>query len=152
MIRMESDGDFDMVKELMAETRRDGEVAVKAAVVHLEAQTKITLTGDRAGRVYRVPGTQVDYVASAPGEAPASVTGTLRTAVQHTEPVSSQTEISADVGVDLSRVPYARRLEFGGFHTAPNGTMVRVAPRPYLRSTFTREQFRVDRILQGLLP
>jgi hypothetical protein len=36
------------------------------------------LRGQRSGRMYRIPGTKVDYRASAPGEAPAVRTGIFR--------------------------------------------------------------------------
>lgn len=41
-------------------------------------QTVQNLAGARSGRTYKVPGTQVTYTASAPGEYPAVATGNLR--------------------------------------------------------------------------
>ena len=41
-------------------------------------RTVQNLAGARSGRTYKVPGTQVTYTASAPGEYPAVATGNLR--------------------------------------------------------------------------
>lgn len=54
---------------------------LRLSAVFLKGAIKEKLTGNRTGRVYRVPGTKTLYTASAPGEPPASRTGTLRNAI-----------------------------------------------------------------------
>ena len=40
-----------------------------------------SMTGQKSGRVYKIPGTDRTYQASAPGQAPAAPTGFLRTSI-----------------------------------------------------------------------
>ena len=51
--------------------------AVSAAFTGMIA----SMTGQKSGRVYKIPGTDRTYQASAPGQAPAAPTGFLRTSI-----------------------------------------------------------------------
>lgn len=94
-----------------------------------------TLSGNRSGRRYRVPGTSVFYTASAPGEPPAVRLGGLRRSIQ-SEVVQEQGEYVGLVGTDLD---YGLFLE--------NGTS-KMLPRPWLVPTFEREQENIQAILR----
>jgi hypothetical protein len=56
--------------------------ALRAAADIGRNATLVNLSGTRTGIVYFVPGTQVQYTASAPGEYPAIATGNLRQSVK----------------------------------------------------------------------
>jgi len=58
------------------------EKALYAAANEGRTQVLKNLTGSRSGIRYKVPGTNVMYTASAPGEYPASATGLLRSTIQ----------------------------------------------------------------------
>ena len=61
-------------------------------------QTVKNLAGSRTGRTYKVPGTQVTYTASAPGEFPAVATGNLRERVDRK--VVNTDEVQVGTGVE----------------------------------------------------
>lgn len=113
---------------------------VQLAGVYLKSKIKLKLSGNRSGRVYRVPGTKTLYTASAPGEAPASRTGTLRNAIvmKVTKTVNT---VAAHVGPKkLGPDPgYAFYLEFG---------TRKMSPRPFLRPVFKEEKGQVEFILK----
>lgn len=112
-------------KELRAEL--DKQLRIRAEIALQIARNEIleTLSGDRTGRVYRVPGTKRTYVASAPGEPPAVMLGHLRQEIL-TEIQETDKEIIAAIG---SPLPYSLRLELGDD---------RVKPRPWLRPSLQR--------------
>jgi hypothetical protein len=56
--------------------------ALRAAADIGRNATLVNLSGTRTGIVYFVPGTQVQYTASAPGEYPAVATGNLKQSVK----------------------------------------------------------------------
>ena len=56
--------------------------ALRAAADIGRNATVVNLSGTRTGIVYLVPGTQVEYTASAPGEYPAVATGNLKQSVK----------------------------------------------------------------------
>jgi len=95
------------------------------AVDLVRNEVEETLTGDRHGRMYFVPGTRQDYIASAPGEAPASRLGDLRRSVKGGLEMY-RGMLTGFVGSDLD---YAPLLEFG---------TVRMEPRPWLGPSFDR--------------
>jgi len=103
-----------------------GEKGLWAAGEHLRGALRITLSGQRHGRWYRVPGTKKDYQASAPGEAPAVRTGDLK------KRVASSLERNADESTLMvgTNAPQGKILEFG---------TSQIAPRPWMRPTVTRE-------------
>ena len=161
-----------LVADLTREAMDDAEMAIFEAGTVVSNRIKTRLTGQRTGRVYRVPGTETaTYTASAPGESPAVLTGALRNAIA-VSPVRRTTDtVEVDVGVGAAPgargLPYARRLEYGGFHTQGEtvtvrgtegfftvkaGTLIRTAPRPYLRPGFEEARAEVDNLLRTLMP
>jgi hypothetical protein len=76
-----------------------------------------TLTGNRSGREYYVPGTHKKYTASAAGEAPASVTGGLRTSYEIV--VKSDTEAIVTSGLKSGNYYLATMLEKGTKYMKP---------------------------------
>lgn len=100
-------------------------------------ETLKTLSGNRSGRTYKVPGTQRTYTASAPGEAPAQATGELRQSVKISVDIEGA-EIIGKVGTDL---PYAPCLEYG---------TKKMAARPWLRPSLEKSEPEIKRALGGL--
>jgi hypothetical protein len=148
-VTYQDEGWNDLVVELVAESLQAAENAVNDAAQYTRGAVVEKLAGARTGRVYRVPGTRTaTYRASAPGEPPAVMLGNLRKNVNASKAVVDGNTVSAEVGVDGQIVPYARRLEFGGFSTAANGARVYVAPRPYLRPTFFEQESVIVNILE----
>lgn len=93
-----------------------------------------TLSGDRSGRTYNVPGTKRTYTASAPGEPPAVATAQLRESVR-TEVSVEAGKITGRVGTELEK---GRHLEFGTRY---------MKPRPWLRISFFKALDEVKSIL-----
>ncbi len=101
------------------------------------------LSGTRHGRTYRVPGTKnAYYIASAPGEPPASPTGTTIKANVDQEIKGTKKGAEAAVGVkdegDVGVV--AITLEKG---------RRKMAPRPYILPSFQLTAGTIKRILSG---
>ena len=67
------------------------------------------LSGPRTGRVYKVPGTNRTYIASAPGEPPAVQVGDLRKSVKSGVEKDGR-DVIGFVGSDLPKAPM---LEYG---------------------------------------
>jgi hypothetical protein len=107
---------------------------MQKATQAVRTETLKTFQGNRSGRVYRVPGTKKTYIASSPGEAPASATGTLRQHIR-TEITVEGRAIVGGVGTDVKYGPW---LEFG---------TVNILPRPWLRPSFERAEEEVKKIL-----
>lgn len=85
------------------------------------------LVGDRTGREYRIPGSTRTYRASLPGEAPATVTGRLRSSYRFTV----RDEGNQKIGEVGSPLDYSAYLEYG---------TSRMAPRPHvLPAYYSRE-------------
>ena len=64
-------------------------------------KTVQNLAGARSGHTYRVPGTQVYYTASAPGEFPAVATGNLRERVDRKVVNTSEVQVGTAVEYGL---------------------------------------------------
>lgn len=64
-----------------------------------------SMTGQKSGRIYKIPGTGRRYQASAPGQAPAVRTGFLRTSIT----ISPVNEYEYIISI---AAPYGRILEF----------------------------------------
>lgn len=117
---------------------------MKQALLYFEGQLKVTLSGQRHGRVYTVPKTHVKYTASAPGEPPAVMLSNLKNSVGHSGPTWDSYSVGGEVGVGLGTKPgggevdpektYARRLELGGIDSRG----IYIAPRPYMAPTAER--------------
>ena len=105
-----------------------------AAAQEVRNETIRTLSGNRTGRTYRVPGTQVTYTASAPGEAPAVQTGQLRNSVRDNV-YKREKSVVGEVGTELMKGLWLEK-----------GTK-NMAPRPWLEVSFQRAQPRVREIL-----
>ncbi len=105
---------------MLSETMR--ERMLEAAIL-VRNNTVEALSGSRSGRVYRVPGTSVTYVASAPGEPPAVQLGDLRKSVKFGVEVEDGSVVGF-VGSELDKAPM---LEYGTRN---------MAARPWLRPSF----------------
>jgi phage gpG-like protein len=113
---------------------------VLKATLRFESGVKRTLTGPRTGRIYTFGKRQ--HQASAPGEAPALLTGQLRNSITHTMPHwDTDNQVRAEVGTALLK---AAILEFGG--VAGNGA--RILPRPYIEVTWVEMQDELESILE----
>ncbi len=112
------------------------------ASVFLKGAIKVKLTGNRSGRVYRVPGTKVFYTASAPGEPPASRLGDLKGAISHRV---NKNKLEAFVGPRLlgsdPDKQYPKWLELG----TPKGQM---SPRPYMAPSFQENKAAIVQIMK----
>ena len=86
------------------------------ATVTLFRAVQQEMTGTRTGRTYKVPGTQREYRASAPGEAPARRTGRTANSYRYV--------IEDDKGIVGSPMKEALFLERG---------TSKMAPRPHLQ-------------------
>lgn len=93
-----------------------------------------TLSGDRSGRVYKVPGTSKTYVASSPGQPPAVQLGDLRKSIKG----GVEEEGGSIVGFVGTELPKGPMLEFG---------TSRMAARPWLRPSFEKSADKVKEIL-----
>lgn len=122
-------------REFQQFVTQNGFNAVYAATQYMQGKLQETLSGNRSGRTYTVPGTGVQYTASAPGEAPAVRLGDLRRSID-TKVERGDTKIEGYVGTDLD---YGLYLERGTLH---------ILPRPWLAPTFERERDEVQRILE----
>lgn len=121
-------GEKEFVEGLLDEALEDGRVEVDRVVVRIVNTAKRVLTGQRTGRLYKVSRTGRPHIASAPGEAPAVLTGRLRNSIAGEKARVRGTEVRAEWGTN---VEYARRLENGG----RNRDGSRFYPRPWVRPT-----------------
>ena len=96
------------------------------------------LSGHRNGRTYRIPYTQANYRASAPGEAPAARTGTLKNSWGIIA-MGSAALGRYSSGIQTN-VPYAELLE--------NGTS-RMAARPFREKIIQRASPRIGDIFRS---
>lgn len=121
------------IKEVSAEIEKTAKERMEKAVVEVRNEVLQTLSGNRSGRTYKVPGTQKIYTASSPGEPPASATGALRQSITF-EVEGEGKKIIGRVG---SNTKYAPMLEFG---------TSRMAARPWLRKSFEQSEQKVEEI------
>jgi phage gpG-like protein len=135
-------GKDTVAEEEFAKLRPSAEKAVFRAALYFEGAVKRKLSGARTGRIYRIGRKGRVHQASAPGEAPASLTGKLRQSITHTDPQWVGDNVFVEVGTSL---PYAAILEYGG--VSWNGG--RILPRPYMASTYLEEAEALDAILEG---
>ena len=121
-------------KEIIKNLEQEGVKRMLVAVNEVRNQTLEVLSGSRTGRQYKVPGTQVIYTASAPGEPPAVATGQLRQSVKTAVEGEGRTVVGL-VGTDL---PKGKMLEYGTMN---------ILPRPWLRVAFDKSTAKVREIL-----
>jgi hypothetical protein len=123
---------FDEAVKKIVDTSKD---RVHEAVNEVRNTTLETLTGERTGRMYTIPGTNKEYQASAPGEPPAIQLGDLFKSVKGGVDKEND-KVIGYVGTDLD---HGRVLEFG----RRDGHM---APRPWLRISFEKAEAKVKEI------
>lgn len=148
------------LKELQR-LRQPAELAVDRAGLLLESEVKRTLGpdgGPRTGAIYIVPPSSARgrvgrggrarprknpprYQASAPGEPPAIMHGTLRQSITHSPPKWDGWTVSTEVGTNQ---PQGRRLEWGGVDKRG----VRILPRPYFEPSALRAEPAIERLLE----
>jgi len=121
-------------KEIIKNLEQEGVKRMLQAVNEVRNTTLETLSGNRTGRTYRVPGTQRFYTASAPGEAPASATGELRQSVS----TAVEGEGRTVVGYVGTNKIQGKMTEYGTRN---------MAPRPWLRVSFEKSLDAVKTIL-----
>jgi len=115
--------------------RKHARLYVEALARDTEAEAKKTiLRGAKTGLFYKVPGTQVFYQASAPGESPAPRTGILANSIH----IAIISDYVVQVGSDLK---YSR-IEFGWGN---------VAPRPFLRPSVDKTMLKKDAISDAIM-
>lgn len=140
-------------EEALQELRPEAEHNVLRAAIHLVNAIKVTLTGERSGRTYKVSKTGRLHVASAPGEPPAVLYGNLRNSIGMSairwEGMTVTVEVGVGLGAKAGNVDpertYARRLELGGLDSRG----VRILPRPYIEPTVVREEQALNALLEG---
>lgn len=108
------------------------------AINEVRNTTLETLSGQRTGRVYQVPGSQVTYTASAPGEPPATRVGDLKKSV-HAGVEDEDGSVVGYVGIPKGEKgdDYGPALEYG---------TSKMAARPWLHPSFEKSQERVQQI------
>lgn len=109
------------ISELTAQLQQRAHRVVVKTAATIEAEAKISMTGKKSGRIYRVRG-GIEHQASAPGEAPAVETANLITSIA----VVQESDLRAIVGTS---VEYGLHLEFG---------TSRMGPRPWLGPAFEK--------------
>lgn len=121
-------------KEIIKNLQQEGVKRMLVAVNEVRNQTMNTLSGSRTGRIYKVPGTQKTYTASAPGEAPAVATAELRQSVK-TAVEGEGRDVIGYVGTDKIQ---GKMTEYGTKN---------MAARPWLRVSFEKATDKVREIL-----
>ncbi len=129
-IRLESH-----LKEVMDSFKEVARERMLEAVQVVRDKVNETLSQPGHGKVYKVPGTSVEYTASAPGEPPATATGNLKKSV-HWSVEGEGADIVGRVGTDQD---YGKSLEYG---------TSKMAPRPWLRKSFEQEEGKVKQIFE----
>ena len=104
---------------------------LQEASLYMVGELRKTNSGQKSGRVYKVPGTQAEYTASAPGESPARRTGDLAKSFGW----EKKNDTTYIVGNDRK---YALHLEKG---------TSKMAPRPYFVSTFNANTDKIKELL-----
>jgi hypothetical protein len=115
---------FAAAKKLI---RAGSERNILAALMLWHKSLMEVLSGPRSGKVYKVPMTGKKYTASAPGEAPAQASGTLRVTYKYMLETSS----IIPTGIIGSPQSYAPKLQYG---------TSKMAPRPHLDVAYNRKK------------
>lgn len=110
--------------------------AVAVSAKQVESDIQRSMRGPKSGIVYKRKSTT--HQASAPGEAPAIDTGILRSSIAAKV---TKGGLSATIGVhDVTKVKYARRLEFGFVGTDSKGRTYNQAARPFVFPAFEQNK------------
>lgn len=120
------------IKEISRDLEQSRLKKMIKAVSTVRNNTMETLSGNRSGRTYHVPGTSRTYTASSPGEPPAQATGRLRQSVKYKVEHGGKT---GHVGTGLD---YGASLEYG---------TSKIKPRPWLKPSFSKSEREVKQIL-----
>jgi len=123
----------ERIDEAIKKIADHAEERMLEAVDEVRNATLETLSGSRSGRIYKVPGTGVDYTASAPGEPPAVQLGDLRKSVKG----GIEKEGKTVIGFVGSELPKASMLEMG---------TSKMLPRPWLRPSFEKSSDKIKEI------
>jgi hypothetical protein len=133
-------------EKLAAQIRSSADKRVAMAAMHLRGELIETVSGQRSGEEYKVPGTaSTRYTASAPGEAPAVLFGQLRNAMT-VKFEQDNKQIQAYIGV--RGVPYARRLELGFVGKDSLGRAYSMEPRPFFYITYEQQRNTIKKIMR----
>ena len=122
---------FDVARKLIKE---GSEKNVLSALMVWHKSLMEVLSGSRSGKVYKVPMTSRSYTASAPGEAPAIATSTLKT----TYKFKMETSFPTPMGIIGSPQKHAYMLEYG----TPN-----MKPRPHLKRAYNEKKKEIHEAL-----
>ena len=123
----------ERIDEAIKKIADHAEERMLEAVDEVRNATLETLSGSRSGRIYKVPGTGVEYTASAPGEPPAVQLGDLRKSVKG----GVEKEGKTVIGFVGSELPKASMLEMG---------TSKMLPRPWLRPSFEKSSDKIKEI------
>jgi len=123
----------ERIDEAIKKIADHAEERMLEAVNEVRNATLETLSGSRSGRIYKVPGTGVEYTASAPGEPPAVQLGDLRKSVKG----GIEKEGKDVIGFVGSELPKASMLEMG---------TSKMLPRPWLRPSFEKSSDKIKEI------
>jgi HK97 gp10 family phage protein len=118
----------EVIKQIEATNKRN----LTNATVTLFRAVQKKLTGPRTGETYKVPGTQKEYTASAPGEPPARRTGALANSIKY-RLINNDTS-----GIVGTNNDYAMPLEKG---------TSKMKPRPYFQPAVDESLSEIKRIL-----
>jgi HK97 gp10 family phage protein len=117
---------------------KEFEKALLKSAITVRNQVINNLTGQRAGRLYKVPATMRVYRASKPFEFPATRLGHLRNSYKYIVKGRGM-RAKAFVGSDLD---YSHYLEYGTY---------KMKPRPHLKQAFKVSRKKIYSHFRGLL-
>jgi HK97 gp10 family phage protein len=129
---------INYIDEVNAEiSNKLGQQLLKSAIL-LRNELVRNLSGQGAGKRYRVAGTNRFYTASVAGAFPATRLGNLKKSYKY-KVMGQGVKMKAFVGSDL---PYAHYLEYGTY---------KMAPRPHLIPTMKQVKPKIERLFKGIL-
>jgi len=128
----------DLPKLANSELPRLFEKAVLKSTIIVSNAVKRKLSGQRSGKMYKVPATNRTYQASAPFEPPAVRLGHLRNSYIYTVDGTG----FAAKGTVGSGLEYSHYLEYGTY---------KIQPRPHLVPSFRESKNDVYKQFEGLL-
>jgi HK97 gp10 family phage protein len=121
----------DQLSEALGQGLLKGTILVRNEVLRL-------LSGQRSGKLYKVPGTRRTYRASQPGEPPASRLGHLRSSYVY-RVLGTGHQAQGFVG---SEVEYAHYLEYGTY---------KMAPRPHLIPAMRNSKPKIEKLFKRII-
>lgn len=114
------------------------ERALLKSTIRVHREVITLLSGQRTGREYKVPATNVTWFASQPHEPPASRLGHLRTSYKYLVKGKGKNA----VGTVGSPLEYSHFLEYG---------TSKMAPRPHLKPAFQNSMQDINKYFRELL-